>query len=339
MKNFLLPNIFFLIALTSFSQELDFPLPVADHFKKAYLNGTRSKNGKPGEKYWQNHADYKIKVELDPKSRLLKGTESIVYFNESPDNLSEIVFRVYPDIFKKDFKRDASNSVANEDITENGVDISNVSINGIKTKKIERRGTNMFIILEKPLATKSNIIVEIAWSYLIPKSTHIREGIYFNSSYFVAYWYPQIAVYDDLDGWDTVDYTGQQEFYNDFNNFDVQITLSSSHVVWATGIWQNPAEILSKKYLSLYNNALVSDTIINIITEEDRKQNAILLPKNKHTYKYVAKHVPDFAFTASDTYLWDMGSVVVNDTNKSRTSFSAVYHPSSKDFYCHGVIL
>jgi len=332
MKNLLL--IIFLIAFCKIKYvSAQITLPVSTEFEIAYGNKTRSKDGKPGEKYWQNNSNYKLKVELDPKTRLLSGSGIIEYKNNSPDTLNEIVFRLYPDIFKRSSIRDGSNSISEEDLNDTGVNIESLNVNGKKPKKVERRGTNMFVTLNEPLRSNSKVQFEISWKYFIPKLTHIREGIYFKTSYFVAYWYPQIAVYDDIDGWDIIDYTGQQEFYNDFNNYEVEVTVPASHLIWATGVWQNPDKILKTEYLSLYKKALKSNEIINIISEADRKMKNISLSNTKHTFKFIADHVPDFAFTASDTYLWDMTSVIVNDSSKARTAVSAVYHKSSKDFY------
>ncbi|MBC8110910.1 MAG: M1 family metallopeptidase, partial [Verrucomicrobia bacterium] len=306
-------------------------LPMPPEFAKAITKGTRTTNGFPGKNYWQNHSDYQIKASLDPATRILKGTETIVYYNQSPDELTQLVLRLYPDIFKRGFQDDGSQGIAEADKNETGVLLSKVLLNG-KPAKTQRKGTNLFLPLAQNLLPNSQITLEIDWQYTLPKTTHIREGTYFNTSFMVAYWYPQMAVYDDIDGWDELDYTGQQEFYNDFSNFDVEITMPNSHLVWATGVWQNPDEILKTEISDRYRKALNSDEVIKIVTKEDHKKGILTLGKENNTFRYKAANVPDFAFSASDTYLWDMASVVVDDSTKRRTVVGAVYHPSSRDF-------
>jgi hypothetical protein len=330
MKNFLAVCVIVLSVYKSYAQT---PLPVPKEFSKAIEKGTRTMTGQPGSSYWQNHSEYKIKAHFDPKSRVLKGTETIIYYNESPDDLSQLVLRLYPDIFKKNFKDDGTQNIDDTDKTD-GTEISMSKVNG-KEIKPERRGTNMFLKLVTPLKSKGKATVEIAWEYTIPAKTHIREGTYFQTSFMIAYWYPQMAVYDDIDGWDVLDYTGQQEFYNDFSDFDVEISTPNSHQIWATGVLQNPKEIYTSKYFERYEKALTSDEVVKIITKEERanKKEKFTLGKSQNTFKFKAEHVPDFAFAASDTYLWDMTSVVVDDQTQRRTAVGAIYHPSSRDFY------
>ena len=305
-------------------------LVVTREIQQAYEKGSRSTNGQPGASYWQNHSDYKIKVELDPATRQISGSETVTYTNESPNKLQNLIVRLYPNIFDKNSPRD-DRSIDPIDIKDSTiVRLTTVRINGQDVKPTVR-GTNATLRIPNGLEAKQALTLEVTWSYLIPEKTHIREGTYFKTSFMVAYWYPQIAVYDDIDGWDTADYTGKEEFYNDFSNFDVEVTVPASHLVWATGVWQNPEQILSNEYLDRYKGARTSDQIVNVVTAADREKGGIALAKDgKHTFRYRAEKVPDFVFAASDTYLWDMSSVEVEPGR--RTAVAAVYHPKSKGF-------
>ncbi len=308
------------------------PVEVRDALEK----GTRTATGQPGPNYWQNHSDYQIKATLDPATRRLSGSEKITYTNESPNTLPQLVLRLYPDIFKKDAVRDEQ--IDPDDLNDTGVVIEKVLVNGEEwpENRLKRQGTNLVVnIATRKLEPKKAITLDVSWNYTIPKKTHIREGTYFNTSFMVAYWYPQVAVYDDIDGWDTFNYTGPQEFYNDFSNFDVQITVPTSHLVWATGVWQNPDQILTAEYLNRYKTARTSDDVVRIVTEADRAKGGIVQGSGNQTFRFRAEHVPDFAFAASDTYLWDGSSVEVEPaggTSARRTAVAAVYHPNSKDF-------
>lgn len=314
----------------AFSQDVQ-NLPVPLEIQKAYAAGTRSTDGKPGAKYWQNHSDYKIQVQLDPATRRITGSEKVVYTNNSPERLQNLVIRLYPDIFKKDANRD-DREIDPADINDDGVEIVEVLVNGTKART-QRNGTNMFVPIQGGLATGNELTLDVKWTYLIPAKSHIREGTYFKSTFMVAYWYPQIAVFDDLQGWDRLDYTGQKEFYNDFNNFEVDITVPASHLVWATGVWQNPEKILAPEYLDRYKRSRTSDETIRIVTSQDREKGGVTLAKDgTHTYSFKAEHVPDFVFAASDTYLWDAASALADAKTGRRTGVAAVYHPTSHDF-------
>lgn len=319
------------VAFAASAQTQNLMVPV--EVKAAYEKGTRSTDGRPGPAYWQNHSDYQIKASLDPRTRELTGTERITYHNESPTTLSQLVLRLYPDIFKKTAVRDEV--IEPEDINDAGVTIETVRINGEEwpENRLKRQGTNLLInIASRKLESKKTITLDVTWHYVLPKKTHIREGTYFNTSFMVAYWYPQMAVYDDIDGWDTFNYTGPQEFYNDFNTFDVEITVPASHLVWATGVWQNPEQILTPEYLKRYQTSRTTDDIIRIVTEADRVKGGIVQGTGQQTYKFKAENVPDFAFAASDTYLWDGSSAVADPATGRRTAVYAAYHPTAKDF-------
>jgi hypothetical protein len=312
--------------------ELYVPLDI----QKAYHKGTRNTNGNPGPNYWQNRSDYTIKASLDPITRLLTGEETITYTNNSPDTLKQLVIRLYPDILKKGAIRDENVNPAD---VHDGVNIARLVINksGIDLKSAraaaKRIGTNMFVSLPAPLLPGKTTTIELSWSYIFPKDTKIRQGTYGQSSFFVAYWYPQVAVYDDIDGWDKLNYTGTQEFYNDFGNFNVEITMPDGYLVWATGMLQNPDEILAKEYASRLQTARTSDQIIRIVKQEDLKKGNITLKKSQHTWKFTAANIPDFAFATSKEYLWDATSVVVDEKTGRRTVVAAAYNPKSEDFY------
>lgn len=325
---FLLPTSF------SFAQSTELYVPL--EIQRAYQQGTRSVQGTPGPNYWQNRSDYQIKATFEPETRQLSGEETVTYTNNSPDTLRQLVIRLYPDIFKKGAARDEA--VAPVDITD-GVDIEQLTVNG-KTldlkgnnAPVRRTGTNMFVSLPTPLFPANKVKLTVNWSYTIPKETHIREGSYGKSSFFVAYWYPQIAVYDDISGWDIIDYTGTQEFYNDFGNFDVELTVPGGYAVWATGVLQNPDDVLAKEVAGRYQQARTSDEIVRIVTKEDVRKGRITAGKSSQTWRFQAEYVPDFAFATSNEYLWDATSVVVDPKTNRRTVVGAAYNPDSKDFY------
>ncbi|MHB9039741.1 MAG: M1 family metallopeptidase [Melioribacteraceae bacterium] len=320
-----------LLCNSMYAQKSSLNIPL--NIQKAIDNGTRSLDGKPGPNYWQNKAEYKIKAELEPKTRKISGEESIVYFNNSHDSLKQIVIKILPDLYRKGNMRDFE--ISPNDITD-GVHVSKIVVNReeIKTdgtdKAIRREGTNLFITPKFPIAPKSHIELKFGWSFILPKESNVRTGTYDNSSFLVAYWYPQVAVYDDIDGWDVVSYTGQVESYNDFSNYEIELTVPKNFIVWGAGILENPDEVFSKEIFARYNEANNSDKVVKIIEEKDYK---ITADKEKLTYKFKAENVPDFVFATSDHYVWDGSSLIVDKESGRRTFISAAYKKESKDFY------
>ncbi|MEG8946691.1 M1 family metallopeptidase [Rosettibacter firmus] len=336
MKKNLFAIFFFIISsaliLNAQSTTLHIPL----NFLKAYEKQTRSFDGKPGKNYWQNKADYYIRAEVFPKERKLIGEETIVYYNNSPDTLNRIVVKLLTDIYKKGNMRDYQ---IPPDAVNDGMELQSIVYNDVNIGISDRRdssyreGTNLFIKLPKQLLPEEKAELKFKWSCIIPDKAQIRMGAYDSTSMFIAYWFPQIAVYDDIDGWDVINYTGNTETYNDFGNYEVELTVPKNFVVWATGVLQNPEEVFSEKILQKFKKAYASDEIVKIIEEQDYKNGNITLNKEKLTYKFKAEYVPDFAFALSNHYLWDGSSLVVDSNSGRRAFISAVYKPESKDFY------
>lgn len=330
MKNYKLFIYIFLFITTLLGQSLTIPL----NMKKAYEKKTRSYDGKPGENYWVNKADYEIDVELFTKTGIVKGFEKIKYHNNSPDTLEYIIIKLYQDILKKGNARDFE--IDPSDIHD-GVKISNLLIDNQKYESdtteysILREGTRLGVKLKELIIPGQVIELSLNFEFRLPRISNIRYGTYDSTSYFVAYWYPQIAVYDDIDGWDMNDYTGYTETYNDINNYKVSIKVPEGFLVWGTGLLQNPEKVLSDKILSKYKKAIDSDSIVNIVNEEDYKYDITQI--GDLTYIYFAENVPDFAFAVSNHYLWDGVSYTTNDNKKRKIFIDAAYIKNSKDFY------
>ncbi|MCP4910800.1 MAG: M1 family metallopeptidase [Bacteroidetes bacterium] len=300
----------------------------------AFQNGTRSNDGKPGPNYWQNHADYKIDVELLIDKSMLSATETVIYHNNSPDTLNKLVLRLYPDIYKKGNAR--SWPVAPDDLND-GTIIKELAINGNNinindSRDVRRSATNLFINLEELLLPSDSLKVDMSWELFIPKTQTIRMGNYGNNRLFIAYWYPQIAVYDDIDGWDILEYFGTVEFYNDFNNYEVNITSPPGFTIWATGDLMNMNDIYTEKVIKNHKKASTSSGIINIFTVEDCRDNRVLKNTGKNIWSFVANDVPDFSFATSLESNWDAASTIADKKTNRRVLVDAVYPDSSNTF-------
>jgi hypothetical protein len=316
----------FLLVANVQSQPMADRLP--DNYRKAYQAGTRSADGSPGPNYWINHTSYAIDVEATPATGLISGKATIRYTNNSPDTLPQLVFRLYQDIYKKgnarQFVLDAS------DLTD-GVRITSLTVGGQTYdptgNKVSRSATNMTVQLSEPLLANQTAEVKIEWNFVMPQHHFIRMGQYQPEHLFVGYWYPQVAVYDDIDGWDRHEYQGMVEFYNDHSDFSVNITVPGGFAVWATGELQNPIDVLGAEKANLLNKAASSDEVIPILVADDYQTNANFNKKNKTTWQFKADQVPDFAFAASSISQWDATSVVVDSATGRRVLVSAVYPP------------
>jgi hypothetical protein len=320
-----------LILLIGFNGYCQTSLPIPVNLQAAYNNGTRSADGAPGKNYWQNSANYDIKINFNPQTRVLGGTAAIEYLNNSPDTLKQIVFKLYPNLYKNGAARNMPVSAA--DITD-GVNIKKLSINREAQDSSQWKidGTEMSVKVP-PLAPKQKMQFEIAYSYTLNKTSHIRTGQVDTGAFFIAYFFPRIAVYDDIDGWNMYHYLGVQEFYNDFCHFNAEITVPGNYEVWATGNLKNAGEVFTKKILKRVNDSELGDDVNNIITEADLREGDVTTNKISNTWKFVADSVTDMAFAISNHYLWKSASLVVDPKTGRRTRVDAVFNPAHKSYH------
>lgn len=304
------------------------------NIQRAYKNETRSENGAPGLHYWQNKAEYLIKVQLDLKKRLVHGDAQIKYLNNSPDSLKIIRLKLAHDLWRKNGQR--AYDLFEEDMGE-GVRINGVLVDGVRQApgQLNRANSFLTIPLDKALPAGKSIQLNVNWSYTAPSGKDVpRECVCDSSSWFVAYWYPQIAVYDDLHGWADAPYTGLQEMYNDFSDYEVHIQTPGNVMVWATGTLENAEDLFMPEYLKRYQKALNSKEVVHIFSPDDYQENReFFRPNAIHTFIYKAQNVPDFAFGLSDHYLWDATSALVDSTTGRQALVGAAYNPQSKDYY------
>jgi len=304
-------------------------LPVAPVFQNTYEKGTRSTSGKPGKNYWQNSSKYNLKVDFNPASRLLKGNVNVVYTNNSPDTLKEIWFKLYPNLYKKGTPR--KSKIAESDLGD-GVTIEKLISNGKLISDFKIEGTNMIVTVPAILPGKT-IGFSIDYNYILNKGSHVRTGQVDEGSHFLAYFFPRIAVYDDVDGWNKFPYTGAEEFYNDFDQFNADITVPGGYGVWATGDLKNSADVFQKEIVSRIAMAEQNDGIVDVIRDQDLADGKVTLPNAFNTFKFEARNVTDFVFALSDHYLWKSTSLVVDPKAKRRTRVDAVFNPKHKDYY------
>ncbi len=299
--------------------------------KRAIANGTRSLDGKPGPNYWQNHARYSMTMKVMPPDRIVRGSERITYFNESPDTLGGLVIKLFLNIHKPGAPR---NGGASADYLTSGVHIDTFAVNGEaqQWQESDRYFTWQPVRLPAPLMPHDSVQLAFDWHYQISLESG-REGMIDSTTYYLAYFYPRVAVYDDYNGWDTMNFTDEQEFYNDFNDYDVTIEAPANYVVWGTGTLTSAKEVLQPEPLRRYEASFESDTTIHVATKADWEAKRITTQQPVNSWHFTAKNIPDVAFNVSDHYVWDAASVIVDSATRRRASVQAAFNDTAADYH------
>lgn len=308
------------------AQELYMPRNI----KAAYQKGTRSITGQPGPNYWQNHGQYNMDIKVDAETKIVSGQEEILYSNNSTDTLNVLAIRFVNNLHKPTSPRSGAVS---EDFLSSGLNITSFVVDG-ETYKVDSKswGTVGNVKLKKPLNPKSKITVKIQWDYPLSKESG-REGQIDPNSFFVAYSYPRISVYDDYNGWDRIPHTDRAEFYNDFNDYIFSVKAPKNYVVYATGDFLNPDEVLQPEIAARLKKSYDTDEVVHIATAEELKDGKVTAQKDWNTWKFKADHITDVTFALSNHYVWDGGSVIVDTKTGRRASAQAAYNPTTgKDF-------
>lgn len=320
-------------------------VPVPEPYRAALARRTRSSSGAPGAAYWQQRVSYRIDAELDPASRTLHGRERIVYRNRSPDTLSDIVLNLYQNVFSAGVPRNRAVAITG------GITLESVAAEG---RTLEARpgeipvtrgdtaapvgyavdGTLARIVLPRPLAPGDSASLEIAWRYTVPAAGAFRtawEDALGGRVFQVAQWYPQIAVYDDLRGWDATPYLGDGEFYLEYGDYEVALTLPAGWLVGATGELRNPEEVLTDPARRRLRQALTADSTVHVVTEADLAAGRVTRRSGGTlTWRFAASDVRDFAWIASDGYLWDVTRAPVGGADGDRyVPVHALYRPGA----------
>ena len=293
-------------------------------------NMYRSASGAPGPRYWQNHADYNIKASLDTGSKTLTGSLTLKYTNNSPDTLRFI----WVQLEQNAFKANSLNSFIfpqESRFGARGFEGGNVIDRfdqrlGARRVAVKRRPneTVMKVDLAEPLVPGKAATFDVAWHFLIPEHGADRMGRD-GALYELAQWYPRVNVYDDLRGWNTEPYLGQGEFYLEYGDFTVDITVPAGYIVASTGSLMNPRDVLTTAQITRLAQAIKSATPVNIVTLDEMKSGAARPGSTGMlTWKFSAKKVRDVAWAASPEYLWDA-------SGWNGILAQAFYRPSASD--------
>ena len=303
-------------------------------------NAYRNANGHPGTRYWQQKVDYKIDAVLDTTNHRIYGKERITYKNNSPDALAYIWVQLDQNVVSRAHSRTYKTSRALPDQIpaqarqflqidefDGGNNITRVQVvdatGKLQNTTYRINGTVMRVNLLQPLVSGGTVAFDIDWNYNIPNEGRTaKERTKYGWQYVNAQWHPRVSVYDDVNGWQTDQFMGRGEFYLDFGNFDVSLTVPWDHILDATGALQNPTETLTAEQQRRLAQAYqVTDLKANnpvFIIRPDEVMKPSSRPKTSGTitWRFKADNVRDFAWVSSKTYVWDAAGYKYRPTDK-----------------------
>ena len=312
------------------SRPIPYPVLPPPAFEKAIENGTRTTTGLPGDTYWTNTADYTIAVSLSPETKQLSGAQTIRYYNNSPDELGFVMVHLRQNLHKEGAMRNRFVPITG------GITLSEVRADGqvLAESPSSRaqagyriRGTVMQVFLPEAIAPGGSAELTLAWRFEVPSLGTPRMG-QDGDVFYLAYWYPQMAVYDDVNGWKADQYMGNGEFYMGYGSYDVRITVPAGWLVGATGTLQNPDAVLTAQTRTRLAKAAQTRETVSIVGTDERNAGTSTMAgeAGSLTWHFKADAVRDFAFGTSDRYVWDATSANVGDHNNDGQNDTAMIH-------------
>lgn len=305
------------------------PIPIPSYYQNAIDKGTRTAHGHPGPNYWIQSADYVINATLHPDHNRVTATVAIQYHNNSPDTLRALHLDLDLNIHKAGAMRIEPAEVT-EAMTIGGVEVMGQVLRegGRSGARYAINGTRMVVVPPSLVMPGTTTTIRVDWTLDIPQQGGgARMGYDSGNVFFLAYWFPRMAVYDDLEGWHPDPFLSQAEFYHDFANYDITIRAPGNWVVMSTGDFLNPQEVLAPHILERYELAGHSDTKVEIVKAADFGEAATLgSASDTLSWRFRAENVRDIAFSATRESFWDSARASVGDrTGNGETDYIRVH--------------
>ncbi len=298
---------------------IPYPVTVDRAFERALEAGTRSTTGAPGPNYWQQWTNYTIKASLDPEAKRIDGTVRMVYHNRSPRALPFLVLQLLQNVHAEGAVRNRPAEVTG------GMELKRVVANGEELTEARRGamgggyltfGTVAQVRLPRALQSGDSATVEIDFGFTIPQQgAGSRMGWNADNFFYLAYWYPQMAVFDDVVGWQTDQFLGQAEFYMGYGNYDVTLDLPAGWIAVGTGTLANASAVLPAPIVDRLGRAAQSDTVVHVITPTDFGPGNATAPAStgRLPWRFIADSVRDVAYSLSRESRWDAARTPVGD--------------------------
>jgi hypothetical protein len=315
----------------------------------------RTASGAPGHAYWQQRADYKIRAQLDEAKRAVSGSETVTYHNNSPDTLHYLWVQLDQNMFRADsdnrniasypsreawrtaatpggqagLQYEAARFLVESRKFDGGFKIASVTGTDGKPLRYVINKTMMRIDLDQPLKPGAQVSFNMAWSFNVPETNVLGRRMGFerfdkedkNDLFEIAQWYPRMAAYYDVAGWQNKQYLGDGEFTLEFGDYDVEVTVPSDHIVAATGELQNEGDVLTAAQRERLKQARTAKQPVVIASQADAESRENGRATTTKTWRFKAKNVRDFAFATSRKFIWDAQGFRKNGTDVLAMSF------------------
>jgi hypothetical protein len=322
-------------------------------------NEYRTASGAPGHRYWQQRADYAIDVTLDDIQQRISGRASITYHNQSPDTLTYLWLQLDQNIWEPHSDTYLTETAPDwkkfplpvfrrmmDDPFQGGYRIGSVKDAQGRQLGTHVNRTMMRVDLPSPLAPGKSFLFSLDWQYSINNHKRINGrtgGEFFpkdgNWIYEVAQWFPRMAAYNDVNGWQHKQFLGTGEFTLEFGDYKVRITVPDDHVVASTGVLQNPEQVLTPVQRQRLQQARTASKPVMIVTEAEAATAEKGKPKGTKTWIYHAENVRDFAFASSRKFAWDaQGHTVNGNTVMAMSYFPKEGNPLWERYSTHAII-
>ncbi|MGH7560327.1 MAG: M1 family metallopeptidase [Gemmatimonadales bacterium] len=337
-------------------------IPMTNAIRRAHAAGTRDSTGRPGRNHWRLRTDYTIQVSLDPATSRLTGRETVDLHNTSPDSLRQIVLRLDPNTFLGNVPRaapwiPAENTdgmvVTGMRIDGRDVNLSPPPLQGggggrppappAEPSAFGLKSTVARVVLPAPISPGAKARLQIDWNFKVPGGPgagHRMTMRWADTLYQPTQWFPRVAVYDDLRGWDTELYLGPSEFYNEFGRFDVRIDVPAGWIVSGTGVLQNPEQVLTPVARERLARVLGSDSITTIVGPDEvgpGQATARAAPDSgggRLSWHFVADTVNDFAWATAKKYVWQATRATI--PGRGAVPIHMVFLPGRAQLYRDG---
>ena len=324
---------------------LPYPVTPPPQVERAVANGTRTLSGAPGPDYWQNSADYDLRARLDADTQTLTGSGTITYTNHSPDELAFLVLKLRQNVHAPGVPRNRPVTVTG------GLTLDRLAVSGraMRDVSVEEtpgsyggdaapgtyviQGTILTLGLPEPLAPGETATLDVAWSYPIPPATGTYRQGTDGEVFFLGYWYPQLAVYDDVYGWHTDPYLGMGEHYMDYGDYTVTLDAPDDLYVYATGALTNPEQVYTARTRNRLAEAMRSDEVVHVVTARERGTGLQPTDGGRLVWRFEAEDVRDVAISASAAYVWDATHADVDqdgDGTPEPVLINAFYRPAGE---------
>ncbi len=313
-----------LAAAPAAQRVLPYPVTPPPQYQRAVAEGTRTLTGSPGAAYWTNRADYDLSARLDAGTATLTGSGTITYTNESPDALEFLVLKLRQNVHAPGVPRNRPVTVTG------GLTLDRFAVGGqayVDSSVAETpgsyrgsagagryvvQGTVMTVGLAEPLGSGETVVLDLAWHYTVPPDTgSYRQGTD-GEVFFLGYWYPTVAVYDDVYGWHVDPYLGMGEHYMEMGDFAVDFDVPADMLAYGTGRLANAADVLSERTRARLADALDGGDVVAVVTEADRGGALAPSADGRRVWRFEAEDVRDVALSASAAYVWDATRALVD---------------------------